>query len=142
MPPRSKLTWNISIVPSQAELRLATPHQPVQAKNANEVGAGPQQQQKNPADNTKFFIDVLQSIQHSQQQLMEEICQLKADMMKEMGSQHDPKHVAVRKRLLWVVAHRTRNNVLSRLLTQQHCQNKKKPRRLRKDFIQANLCIP
>ena len=43
--------------------------------------------------NTNFFIEVLQSVQHSQLQLMEEIRQLKADKTKEKGSQHDPKQV-------------------------------------------------
>ena len=33
-------------------------------------------------------------MQYSQQQLMEEIRQMKADRMKEKGSQHDPKHAA------------------------------------------------
>lgn len=56
--------------------------------------ARPQQQQRIPANNTNFFIEVLQFVQHSQQQLMKEIHQLKADKTKEKGSQHDPKHVA------------------------------------------------
>ena len=38
------------------------------------------------------LVEVLQSLQHSQQQMMEEICQLKADKTKEKGSQHDPDH--------------------------------------------------
>ena len=33
-------------------------------------------------------------MQHSQQQLMEKIRRLKADKIKEKGSQHDPEHVA------------------------------------------------
>ena len=84
----------MSTMPSQAESRPATPHQPNQVKGANGVEAGPHQQQRIPADNTNFFIEVLQSVQHSQQQLMEEIHQLKADKTKEKGSQHDPEHVA------------------------------------------------
>ena len=66
MPPRSKTTQNISTLPLQAESRPATPHQPNQAKGVNGAGAGPQQQQRIPADNTNFFIKVLQSMQYSQ----------------------------------------------------------------------------
>ena len=54
-----------------------------QAKGVNGAGTGPQQQQRTPANNTNFFIEVLQSMQHSQQQLMEEIRQMKTDKMKE-----------------------------------------------------------
>ena len=32
-------------------------------------------------------------MQHSQQQMMEEICQLKTNKKKEKGSWHDPEHV-------------------------------------------------
>ena len=64
---------NISIVPSQAKSRPATPHQHNQVEGVNGASAGPQQQQRIPADNTNFFIEVLQSVQYSQQQLMEEI---------------------------------------------------------------------
>ena len=39
-----------------------------------------------------FFIEVLQSLQHSQQQMMEEIQKLKTDKTKEKGSQHDQEH--------------------------------------------------
>ena len=84
----------MSTVPLYAKSRPATPHQPNQAEGANGVKAGPQQQQRIPANNTNFFIEVLQFVQHSQQQLMKEIHQLKADKTKEKGSQHDPKHVA------------------------------------------------
>ena len=73
MIPRSKTTQNISIVPSQAESKPAMAHQPNQAEGVNEAGAGLQQQQRIPADNTNFVIEVLQSVQYSQQQLMEEI---------------------------------------------------------------------
>ena len=83
----------MSTVPLYAKSRPATPHQPNQAEGANGVKAGPQQQQRIPANNTNFFIEVLQFVQHSQQQLMKEIHQLKADKTKEKGSQHDPKHV-------------------------------------------------
>ena len=37
---------------------------------------------------------VLQFMQYSQQQLMEEIRQMKVNKTKEKGSQHDPEHVA------------------------------------------------
>ena len=33
-------------------------------------------------------------MQYSQQQLKEEICQMKVDKTKKKGSQHDPEHVA------------------------------------------------
>ena len=49
-------------------------HQPNQVEGVNGAGAGLQQQQRVPADNANFFIEVLQSMQHSQQQIMEEIC--------------------------------------------------------------------
>ena len=39
-------------------------------------------------------------MQHSQQQLMEEIHWLKADKIKEKGSQHDPEHVADKEKTL------------------------------------------
>ena len=54
----------MSVVPSQVELRLATPHQPQsnQAKGVNGVGARPQLQQRVPTDNANFFIAVLQSM--------------------------------------------------------------------------------
>ena len=49
----------MSTMPSQAESRPATPHQPNQVKGVNGVKAGPHQQQRIPADNTNFFIEVL-----------------------------------------------------------------------------------
>ena len=102
MPPKSKTTRNMSVVPSQAESRPTMPHQqqPNQVESANEVGAGPQPQPRIPTNNANIFIEVLQSLEHSQQQMMEEICQLKADKTKEKGSQHDPKHVANREETL------------------------------------------
>ena len=51
-------------------------------------------------DDVSTFIEVLQSLQHSQQQMMEEIHQLKADKMNEKGSQHDPEHAADREETL------------------------------------------
>ena len=89
------MTQNISVVPSQAELRSIMPyqHQPNQTESVNRAGAGPQQQQRVPTDNANFFIEVLQSVQHSQQQIVKEIRQMKANKMKEKGSQHDPEHV-------------------------------------------------
>jgi len=58
------------------------------------VGAEPQLQPRFPADNANDFIKVLQSLQHSQQQMMEEIRQLKIDKTKEKGSQCDSEHAA------------------------------------------------
>ena len=75
MPPKSRATRNISAVPSQAESRPTTHSQQQvnQAEGANGTGAGPQPPPRNPADNTNTFIEMLQSLQHSQQQMMEEI---------------------------------------------------------------------
>ena len=83
-------------MPSQAESRPTTPHQqqPNQAEGDNRVGAGPQPQPRIPTNNANIFIEILQSLQHSQQQMMEEICQLKTDKTKEKGSQHDSEHAA------------------------------------------------
>ena len=96
MPLKSRTTRNMSAVPSQAESRPTTPHQqqPDQAEGANRVGARPQPQPRIPTDNANIFIEVLQSLQHSQQQMMEEIRQLKTDKTKEKRSQHDPEHAA------------------------------------------------
>ena len=96
MPPKSRTTRNMSAVPSQAESGPTTPHQEQlnQTKGANRTGANPQPQARAPADNVNTFVEVLQSLQHSQQQMMEEIRQLKADKTKEKGSQHDPDHAA------------------------------------------------
>ena len=82
----------MSVVPSQAESRPTTPHQEQlnQTEGANRTGADPQPQARAPADNVNTFVEVLQS----QQQMMEEIRQLKADKTKEKGSQHDPDHAA------------------------------------------------
>ena len=64
------------------------PHQqqPNQTEGANRTGVDPQLQPRAPTDNVTTFIEVLQSLQYSQQQMMEEICQLKADKTKEKGS--------------------------------------------------------
>ena len=61
------------------------PHQqqPNQAEGANEMGVEPQPQPRIPTDNANIFIEVLQSLQHLQQQMMEEIRQLKKDKTKE-----------------------------------------------------------
>ena len=66
----------MSVLPSQAESRPTMPHQqqPNQAKGANGMGAGPQPQLRIPTDNANIFIEVFQSLQHSQEQMMEEIC--------------------------------------------------------------------
>ena len=94
MPPKSRMTQNMSIVPSQVESRPTMPHQqqPNQAEGANGMGAGPQPHPKIPTDNANTFIEVLQALQHLQQQMMEETRQLKMDRTKEKGSQHDPEH--------------------------------------------------
>ena len=84
----------MSAVPLQAEYRPTMPHQqqPNQAEGANKMGAEPQPYPRIPTDNANTFIEVLQVLQHLQQQMMEEICQLKTDRTKEKGSQHDPKY--------------------------------------------------
>ena len=69
-------------------------------EGANRIGADPQPQPRIPMDNVNTFIEVLQSLQHSQQQMIEEICQLKADKMKEKGSQHDLEHAVDREETL------------------------------------------
>ena len=96
MPLRSKTTRNISTMPSQVESRPTMPHQhqPNQSEGVNRAGVKPQQQQRIPTDNDNIFIEVLQSLQHLQQQMMEEICQMKEDKMKEKGSQHNSEHAA------------------------------------------------
>ena len=78
----------MSDVPSQAEFRPTTPHQqqPNQAEDANGMGAGPQPHPRIPTDNANTFIEVLQALQYSQQQMMEEIRQLKTNRTKEKGS--------------------------------------------------------
>ena len=58
------------------------------------MGVEPQPPPRIPTDNANVFIEVLQSLQHSQQQMMEEICQLETDKTKEKGSLHDLEHVA------------------------------------------------
>ena len=75
------------------------PHQqqPNQAEGANGVGAESQPQPRIPTDNANIFIEVLQSLQHSQQQMMEEMRQLKTDKTKEKGSQHDSEHMTDKK---------------------------------------------
>ena len=92
----------MSAVPLQAESRPTTPHQQQlnQIKGANRTGADPQPQTRVLTDNVNTFIEVLQSLQHSQQQMMDEIRQLKANKTKEKGSQHDPDHVADREETL------------------------------------------
>ena len=94
MPLRLKTTRNISTVSLQVESRPTTPyqHQHNQAEGVNRAGAEPQQQQRIPTENANVFIKVLQSLQHLQQQIMEEICQMKADKTNEKGSQHDLEH--------------------------------------------------
>ena len=84
----------MSAIPSQAESRPTTPHQEQlnQTEGANKTGADPQPQTRVPIDNVNTLVEVLQSLQHLQQQMMEEIRQLKADKTKEKGSQHDLDH--------------------------------------------------
>ena len=63
-------------MPLQAESRPTTPHQqqPNQTEGVNRMGAEPQLQPRVPTDNANVFIEVLQSLQHSRQQMMEETC--------------------------------------------------------------------
>jgi len=68
--------------------------QPNQMEGVNRMGAEHQPQPRGPTNNANTFIKVLQALQHSQQQMMEEIHQLKTDKTKEKESQHDPKHAA------------------------------------------------
>ena len=84
----------MSVVPSQAKSRPTIPQQqqPNQVEGVNWMGAEPQPQPRIPADNANTFIEVLQALQHSQQQMMEEIRQLKTNRTNEKGSQHDPEH--------------------------------------------------
>ena len=86
----------MSVVPSQAKSRPTIPQQqqPNQVEGVNWMGAEPQPQPRIPADNANTFIEVLQALQHSQQQMMEEIRQLKTNRTNEKGSQHDPDHAA------------------------------------------------
>ena len=99
MPPKYRMTRNMSAVPSQVESRLTTPHQqqPNQTEGVNRMGAEPQPQPRVLMDNANVFIEVLLLLQHSQQQMMEEIRQLKTYKTKEKGSQHNPEHVADKK---------------------------------------------
>ena len=53
------------------------------------MGVVPQPQPRIPTDNANVFIKVLQSLQHSQTQMMEEISHLKTDKINKKGSQHD-----------------------------------------------------
>ena len=75
----------MSVVLSQAKSRPMTPHQEQlnQTEGANRTGTDPQPQARVPVDNVNTFVEVLQSLQHSQQQMMEEIRQLK-----EIGRAH------------------------------------------------------
>ena len=102
MPPRSRTTRNMSAVPSLAKSRPTMPHQqqPNQIEGVNKIGAEPQPQPRIPIDNANVFIEVLQSLQHPQQQMMEEICQLKTDKTREKGSQHDLEHAADKEKTL------------------------------------------
>ena len=78
----------MSVVPSQAESRPTTPHQEQlnQTEGTNRTGANLQPQVRVPADNVNTFVEVLQSLQHSQQQMMEEIRQLKATKQKKKAA--------------------------------------------------------
>ena len=78
------------------------------------MGAGPQPHSRISTDNANTFIEVLQALQYSQQQMMEEIRQLKMDRTKEKGSKHDPKHVADKEETL---ARGVPQNVEQRFIT-------------------------
>ena len=58
------------------------------------MGVGPHPHPRIPIDNANTFIKVSQALQYLQQQMMEEIYQLKTDRTKEKESQHDPDHAA------------------------------------------------
>ena len=91
MPLKSRTTQNMSVMPSQAESRPTMPHQqqPNQIEGVNRMGAEPQPHPRIPINNANVFIEVLQ-----EQQMMEEIRQLKIDKTKEKRSQHNPEHTA------------------------------------------------
>ena len=91
MPLGSKTTRNISVVSSQAKSRPANPHRPNQGEAVIGAVGGPQQYQRKLGDNVNLFIEMMQLMHHTQQQLIEEICQLKANKTKEKGSQHIPR---------------------------------------------------
>ena len=56
------------------------------------MGVGPHPHPRIPIDNANTFIKVSQALQHSQQQMMEEIRLLKTNKIKEKGSQHNSEH--------------------------------------------------
>ena len=64
MPLRSKTTRNMSVIPSQAESRPASPHHPNQGEGAIDVGGGPQQYQRKPRDKVSRFIEMMQLMDH------------------------------------------------------------------------------
>ena len=66
MPPKSRTTRNMTVMPSQAESRPIMPHQqqPNQVKGINRVGAEPQPQPRIPTNNANIFFEVLQLLQH------------------------------------------------------------------------------
>ena len=61
-------------------------------EGANRMGAEPQPQPRIPTDNANIFIEVLQSLQHLQQQMMEEIRQLKTKKTTKEEIQHVLEH--------------------------------------------------
>ena len=81
-------TRNMSVVPSQAKSRPTTPQQEQlnQTEGANRTGVDPQPQTRVLVDNVNTFVKVLQLLQHSQQQMMKEIRQLKAEKQKEKAA--------------------------------------------------------
>ena len=81
-------TRNMSVVPSQAKSRPTTPQQEQlnQTEGANRTGVDPQPQTRVLVDNVNTFVKVLQLLQHSQQQMMKEIHQLKAEKQKEKAA--------------------------------------------------------
>ena len=81
-------TRNMSVVPSQAKSRPTTPQQEQlnQTEGANRTGVDPQPQTRVLVDNVNTFVKVLQLLQHSQQQMMKEIRQLKVDKQKEKAA--------------------------------------------------------
>ena len=54
----------MSVIPSQAESRPASPHHPNQGEGAINVGGGPQQYQRKPRDKVSRFIEMMQLMHH------------------------------------------------------------------------------
>ena len=140
MPSRSRTTQNMSVMPSQVESRPTMPQQqqPNQTKGVNRLGAEPQPQPRVPTDNANI-IEVLQALQHSQQQMMEEIRQLKTYKTKEKGSQHDLEHATDKEEMPAGGVPQHAEHVSSLWPKQQPSWNKRGPEDLRRGSMHENL---